>query len=542
MRGILLKIESFLKLFIDDLEKAVGPLYYDDDNAFDDPVRLELEDIPNIIIEVAPTLEYMNVYRVFSYYSYSRSIREKLDDKEELENDIYQFFEQQEYEKYLRQLPFTIDTNIEDCWGCPCYDVYVGITNVQCDVNLAKKFIELTRTFDSLDAPRDLNAFKTRKLNEILQRFGTNISSSQISIIVRDPIDYKPLSNDKTIVHCGSEYVLIRNEELNAAIPKYLYDIFLCILNEIEFFSDYTIEITPFQVKFITCSFIIEMLQSDEKLAISTETVLFNSNLSNLILFLPKENRELLSKTISESLSDDDTSKYMHRYFSPHIYTEGQTDCMHIKHAFELSPISNREVWYFDEALLHDKGDKQLQKLCETLSRCSDSSHAKIAIFDRDGSIPLEDIEDEKKGYRDWGNRVYSIALPLPQHRISTPRISIEHYYSNEEIFFEHKISGINRRLYMGNEFDRTGLALQIGKKTKNRNKCGPDSIAIIDCDVYDFDDSTETNYALSKMKFAESMCALANISIEATQAFALLFSKISKIIRDDNDWYGKNK
>lgn len=535
-------MEVFLKLFIDDLEKAVGSLYYDDDDFFDDPVRLESEDLPDIVFEVDPTLEYMNVYRVFSYYNYSRSIRENLDDKEELENDIYQFFVQQEYEKYLSQLPFAIDTNAEDCWGCPCYDVYVGLTNVPCDVDLAKKFVELTKTFDSLDSPCDLNAFKTKKLSEILQRNGLNFSSSQINIIERNPIDYRPLSKDKTIVHCGSEYVLIRNEELNAAIPKCLYDIFLCIIDEVEFFSDYTIKITPCQVKFITCSFIIEMLRSDEKLAISTETVLFNSSLSNLLLFLPKENRELLSKTISESLSDEDTSKYMHRYFSPHIYTEGQTDCMHIKHAFELSSISNREAWYFDEALLHNKGDKQLLKLCEILSRCSDSSHAKIAIFDRDGSIPLSDIEDEKKGYREWGNRVYSIALPLPQHRISTPRISIEHYYSNEEILLEHRISGINRRLYIGSEFDRTGLAPQIGKRTKNRSKCGPDSIAIIDSDVYDLDDSTETNYALSKMKFAENMCALDSISTEATQAFALLFSKIAKIIKDDYDWYGKNK
>lgn len=535
-------MEGFLKLFIDDLEKVVGSLYYDDDDLFDDPVRLESEDLPDIVFEVSPTLEYMNVYRVFSYYSYSRSIRENLDDKEELENDIYKFFEQQEYEKYMRQLPFTIDTNIDDCWGCPCYDVYVGIANAQCDVNIAKKFVDLTLIFDSLGLPRDLNAFRSQRLSEILQHFGTNLSPSRINIIAREDIDYRPLSNEKTIVHCGEEYVLLKNEDSDAAIPKCLYDIFLCILDEAEFFSDYTIEITQSHVKFITCSFIIEILQANANLAISTETVLFNSSLSNLLLFLPKENRELLSKTISESLSDEDTSKYMHRCFSPHIYTEGQTDCMHIKHAFELSSISNREAWYFDEALLHNKGDKQLLKLCEILSRCSDSSHAKIAIFDRDGSIPLSDIEDEKKGYREWGNRVYSIALPLPQHRISTPRISIEHYYSNEEILLEHRISGINRRLYIGSEFDRTGLAPQIGKRTKNRSKCGPDSIAIIDSDVYDLDDSTETNYALSKMKFAENMCALDSISTEATQAFALLFSKIAKIIKDDCNWYGKNK
>lgn len=377
-------------------------------------------------------------------------------------------------------------------------------------------------------------------MSEILERYGLSLSSSQFNVMERASIDYKPLSNDKTIAYLGEEYVLLKGEDSNAAISKCLYNIFLSILDEVEFFSDYAVEITQFQVKFITCSFIIEIQRSDDNLAISTETVLFNSNLSKLLLFLPKENRELLSKTIAESLSDDDTLKYMHRYFSPHIYTEGQTDCMHIKHAFELSPISNSEVWCFDEALLHNKGDKQLLKLCETLSRCSDSSHAKIAIFDRDGSIPLDDIEDEKKGYREWGNRVYSIALPLPRHRISTPRISIEHYYSNEEIFLEHKISGINRRLYIGSEFDRTGLAPQIGKRTKNRSKCGPDSIAIIDSDVYDLDDSTETNYALSKMKFAENMCALDSISTEATRAFSLLFSKIAKIIRDDYDEHGK--
>ena len=157
-------MESLLKSFIDDLEKTVGSLYYDDDAFFDDPVKLESEDLPNIVFEVDPTLEYMNVYRVFSYYSYSRSIRETLDDKEELENDIYQFLVQQEYEKYLHQLPFTIDTYVDDCWGCPYNDVYVGITNVPCDVDLAEKFIGLTVEFDLLNFPLDLNAFKSKKL------------------------------------------------------------------------------------------------------------------------------------------------------------------------------------------------------------------------------------------------------------------------------------------------------------------------------------------------------------------------------------------
>ncbi len=535
-------MEGFLKLFIDDLEKAVGSLYYDDDDAFEDPVRLESEDFPDIVFEVSPTLEYMNVYRVFSYYSYSRSIRENLNDKEELENDIYKFFAQQEYEKYMRQLPFNIDTNIDDCWGCPCYDVYVGITNAQCDVNLAKKFVDLTLTFDSLDLPRNLDVFRAQRLSEILQRFETNLSSSRINIIERDPIDYRPLSNNKIIAHYGEEYVLLKDKESNAAISKCLYDIFLSILDEVEFFSDYTIEITRLYVKFITCSFIIEIQRSDDNLAISTETVLFNSNLSKLILFLPKEKRELLSKTISESLSIDDASKNIDRFFVPHIYTEGQTDCIHLKHAYELSPVSNKEVWYFDEAIVHNKGDTQLLKLCETLSRCSDSSHAKIAIFDRDGSVPLEDIEDVKKGYREWGNRVYSTALPLPKHRINTPLISIEHYYTNQEIFCEYEISGIKRRLYMGNEFDKAGLAPKLGKKTKKRSKCGPDSIAIIDCDVYDIDDSSRINYALSKMKFAQKICALSGISFEATQAFELLFSKISKIVREDyNNYHGSN-
>lgn len=157
----------------------------------------------------------------------------------------------------------------------------------------------------------------------------------------------------------------------------------------------------------------------------------------------------------------------------------------------------------------------------------------------RDGSISLKEIEDDKKGFKDWGNRMYSFALPVPKHREKTPNISIEHYYSDEELFREYNINGINRRLYMGWEFDNIGRAVSLRKVRRSSNKCGPKSIAILDSEVYDMDTDTNIDYALSKSKFAEQMSS-SKLSKEAVMAFGGLFAKIMEVLRYDEENYGK--
>ena len=68
-----MKIEGFLKLFIDGMASEVGSLYYDDDiNDDEDVLRLDLEDYPGVVVEVDTLLEYMDIYRIFPYYDYHK--------------------------------------------------------------------------------------------------------------------------------------------------------------------------------------------------------------------------------------------------------------------------------------------------------------------------------------------------------------------------------------------------------------------------------------------------------------------------------------
>jgi len=524
-----LKIERSLQQFINDLEEAIGSLYYDEENISDDALRLELEDYPGIVIDIDPFLEYMSIYRSFSYYDYSRTLRENMCNIEELEEDIYKHYEQTDYANYLQQLPFDIDTQYDDCWGCPCYEVYVGLTRVPSEVKLAKDFVDLTIQFDSLSLPCNVNEYKEQRVNRILKKFGLNLSSTDFNIVERDVIDYKPIDNEQVVFYVGKESVLFKSNEMHASITKHYYNVFMEILDEVEYFSDFSVVISPTHIRFITCSYIINIIHSDYDMAVKIENLFYGTNLSNFLLFLTDENRKDLLDIVKHDNEDN-----LKRLLSPHIYTEGQTDCMHIKHAYELSHLVEDRNWCFDETIIKDKGDTKLLTLCKILCNNSEVYHATIAIFDRDGSVNIKDIEDDDKGYKVWGNRVYSLALPIPVHRRTTPKISIEHYYSDSEIFREYEINGVSRRLYMGNEFDEIGRASTIGKMTKRFNKCGAKSIAIIDSDVYDISSSSMTNYALSKMKFAQKMCGATQISPEAMSAYSLLFSKILEILKYD--------
>ena len=176
------------------------------------------------------------------------------------------------------------------------------------------------------------------------------------------------------------------------------------------------------------------------------------------------------------------------------ILTEGPTDWKHLN--FHL----NRLGKHFTQGLnirLHeyesasspvdaeqkmDMGGNLLCDMCFSFSkRKNDEIYIFIADRDRSDVIKKLSPKDGDQPFRAWGNHVYSIVLPVPKHRISTPSICIEHYYSDEEIKTEFMCAdGIKRRLYMGNEFDQYGRAINLDRFCVNREACGSDSIRII--------------------------------------------------------------
>jgi len=234
------------------------------------------------------------------------------------------------------------------------------------------------------------------------------------------------------------------------------------------------------------------------------------------------------------------------------IITEGATDWKHMKAAYENLADTHAEYKDMDFEFLEYEpensskagcqklkmGNTNLKKLCE---QCSKLKHTRKLIF-------IADTDDEKINnelgeknapcYKKWGNNVFSFILPVPLHRKDTPSICIEHYYTDEEIKTPARINSIERRLYMGNEFDDDGVGIDTDIICTDRNSCGESSIKIIDGSnnrtVYIMRDKKKpkTNLALSKMNFAENILdKVEGFNQMNFDNFRLIFDVVKKIL-----------
>ena len=154
-----------------------------------------------------------------------------------------------------------------------------------------------------------------------------------------------------------------------------------------------------------------------------------------------------------------------------------------------------------------EMGDVALCSLCQSYSKIR--QHRKIVfIADRDNADTNKKLSETGRTFKDWGNNVFSLILPVPNSRKTTPNICVEHMYSDETIktFVTDEKTTYARRLYLGNEFDKRGISASAGLVCERKNKCGKDSIAIIEGSngerVTSLTDET-INLALSKTDFA---------------------------------------
>ena len=205
------------------------------------------------------------------------------------------------------------------------------------------------------------------------------------------------------------------------------------------------------------------------------------------------------------------------------VITEGATDWKHLKHAFrklkdipdykdyidmdfeflEYDPLNSED----ENTMKLDMGKDELVAMCKQFSKIKED-YKMIFIADADDEKTTKALSIEEAPYKNWGNNVYSLVIPVPEHRSATPKICIEHYYTDEVLKQSVKCNGIERRLYMGNEFNNDGISLDGKLFCRDRNSCGANSIKIIDGTtekrVYKIGDSEKTNLALSKMNFVK--------------------------------------
>lgn len=224
---------------------------------------------------------------------------------------------------------------------------------------------------------------------------------------------------------------------------------------------------------------------------------------------------------------------------NPIILTEGKTDAKLLKIAIQklgLQGYDNWEIKQITSGATHN--NDVLLRFLEDLRDNRYPDNLVIGLFDRDTKINTlvngqkEDIRNYE--YHRFANKIYAFALPVPHNRAETDQISIEHYFTDNEIKTE--IDG--KRLFLGNEFYPTGVYIGDEELYYKKAMNIYSTIKIIEhetnCCVTKEDGSGD--YSISKAKFVE--CIENNVegfSEISFSEFHKIFDVIQRIIQDNN-------
>lgn len=187
------------------------------------------------------------------------------------------------------------------------------------------------------------------------------------------------------------------------------------------------------------------------------------------------------------------------------VFTEGKTDWQHLKKAKERLQIKTNIHFHEEKG---DMGDSVLLHMCRIYNKLPQSMPY-IFIFDRDKPNIIKDVSEKGKSYKDWGNNVFSFAIPEPDHRTGYENISIELYYTDDEIRTEDIQQN---RLFLSSEFDeksgnhKNNATIHVGDRVRIKHVTADKKAKIVDRDIGVFDENNQ-NMALSKADFASYIC-----------------------------------
>ena len=200
----------------------------------------------------------------------------------------------------------------------------------------------------------------------------------------------------------------------------------------------------------------------------------------------------------------------------PLIITEGKTDWQHLKNALKKLRENGKyidldiEFLEFEDEI--EMGDSNLKSMCKQLSKIPQNKNI-ICLFDRDNpSIVKEMSGDDSTGYKKWSNDVYSFCLPTPAHREEYNNISIEFYYSDDEIKTVDKDT--DRKLFFSNELEEVIIKSTTNKSDHERNlkvldnpkEKEEENKKIYDQDISQIKNEEGEQIALSKSAFARNV------------------------------------
>ena len=186
----------------------------------------------------------------------------------------------------------------------------------------------------------------------------------------------------------------------------------------------------------------------------------------------------------------------------PRVMTEGKTDWKHFDTALirlkQKGLFQDLEINFHQPGADSPSGDDALLKSCKSLAEVAQGQPV-IYVFDRDNPKVLNQIAGGPNWYKDWGNNVFSFAIPIPEHRPDTEQVCVELLYQDKDI---KRPDPNGRRLFLSNEFQKdSGKHLDLQDiNCTNRNKFSKPGLSIIDDQVWD---KSHQNIALPKDDFA---------------------------------------
>lgn len=188
----------------------------------------------------------------------------------------------------------------------------------------------------------------------------------------------------------------------------------------------------------------------------------------------------------------------------PIILTEGKTDASLLRLAIEKLELHDFDEWIIKPVLLEDtRSNDALRRALLSISQNSITDRLVIGMFDRDIEVKFDQHDIRRDTFAKLSEHVYAFAIPVPHNRPEGNFISIEHYFTDEEI----KTSLDGKRLFMGIEFYKTGCFK--GDEDfvyKGINAC--ETIKIIEHESNCFVTSKDgtRDYSISKSLFVESI------------------------------------
>lgn len=196
------------------------------------------------------------------------------------------------------------------------------------------------------------------------------------------------------------------------------------------------------------------------------------------------------------------------------LYTEGITDIILLNKALEKLAINDLPLeMHAASNVRGGHGDDAIKKLLETLQKNHCVNNTIIGLFDRDAnpSVEVVDASGNKVKLIDnefvkLGEHIYAFALPVPHNRTETDQISIEHYFTDEEIKTENEN---HQRLFLGKEFYISGnhiLDTMDYNYRNARNYCNTIRIIEHEQNLFVTDRKGNGDFSLSKQYFAESI------------------------------------